>query len=132
MSSTLQLKLVEPEFPEFSQDELKGFRESFQTFDLDHNGVLEVFELHQMFEKSGETKTNAELLQLIKEADTSSRGGIDYKDYLSVMLKEKKGLLKCGSSMSSLVISLARVVAKQHDQSKDTGKQAAAVRCASR
>lgn len=42
--------------------------------------MLEIFELHQMYEDLGEPKTNLQLRQLIKEADpTSSVEGIDYK-----------------------------------------------------
>eukprot|EP01101_Sappina_pedata_P004104 TRINITY_DN168_c0_g2_i1.p1 TRINITY_DN168_c0_g2~~TRINITY_DN168_c0_g2_i1.p1 ORF type:complete len:198 (+),score=120.55 TRINITY_DN168_c0_g2_i1:25-594(+) len=120
MSTTLQLKVIETEFTEFSADELKSYRECFQKYDLDKNGQLEVFELHQMYESFGETKTNAELVQLIKEADQTSKGGIDYREFLTILLKDKKGQLKGVGGLSSL----ARIVAKQHDDSKETGKKA--------
>eukprot|EP01101_Sappina_pedata_P004103 TRINITY_DN168_c0_g1_i1.p1 TRINITY_DN168_c0_g1~~TRINITY_DN168_c0_g1_i1.p1 ORF type:complete len:182 (+),score=134.01 TRINITY_DN168_c0_g1_i1:20-565(+) len=119
MSTTLKLKIIETDFSDFNEEELKNFRESFQKFDLDKNGVLEVFELHQMYENFGETKTNAELVQLIKEADQTSKGGIDYREYLSILLKDKKGLLK-GSGFGSF----ASIVGKKHDESKETGKKA--------
>jgi hypothetical protein len=88
--------MVETEFPEFTDKELQIFREGFLKFDTDHNGFLQVFELHMMYESIGETKvreqahyrfcfffvsgfphptvcvcvlkTNAELLKLIAEA----------------------------------------------------------------
>eukprot|EP01097_Dermamoeba_algensis_P002990 TRINITY_DN2199_c0_g1_i1.p1 TRINITY_DN2199_c0_g1~~TRINITY_DN2199_c0_g1_i1.p1 ORF type:complete len:178 (+),score=61.86 TRINITY_DN2199_c0_g1_i1:68-601(+) len=112
----VRMKLVEVEFTEFTPDELKAFRESFNKYDLDHNGQLELFELHQMYEKMGEPKTNAELTQLIKEADQTKKGGIDYKDFLTILLKDKKGLLKGWGSITK--------IAKHHDESKETGKKA--------
>jgi len=51
-----------------------------QKYDANKTMVLELFELHQMYEDMGETKTNLQLRQLIKEADpNSSVEGIDYK-----------------------------------------------------
>eukprot|EP01120_Amphizonella_sp_Union-15-10_P000557 TRINITY_DN1058_c0_g1_i1.p1 TRINITY_DN1058_c0_g1~~TRINITY_DN1058_c0_g1_i1.p1 ORF type:complete len:192 (-),score=65.74 TRINITY_DN1058_c0_g1_i1:23-598(-) len=120
-TSAVKFKLIEVDFPEFSTEELKGFREAFMKFDLDNNGQLEVFELHQMYESIGQTKTNAELVQLIKECDTTASGGIDYKEYLTILLKDKKGLLPGGMGIAS---SFAQIVAKQHDESKETGKKA--------
>eukprot|EP01100_Stratorugosa_tubuloviscum_P007285 TRINITY_DN3049_c0_g1_i1.p1 TRINITY_DN3049_c0_g1~~TRINITY_DN3049_c0_g1_i1.p1 ORF type:complete len:196 (-),score=113.85 TRINITY_DN3049_c0_g1_i1:70-657(-) len=118
--SVLNLRVIETEFTEFTSEELQSFRECFRKYDLDSNGQLEVFELHQLFESLGETKTNAELVQLINDADQSAKGGIDYREFLSVMLKAKKGLLKGSAGLSAL----ARIVAKQHDESKETGKKA--------
>jgi Ca2+-binding EF-hand superfamily protein len=48
--------MVETEFSEFSDNELQIFREAFLKFDTDHNGFLQVFELHMMYESIGETK----------------------------------------------------------------------------
>jgi len=110
--------MVETEFTEFTEEETKAFRENFLTYDLDKNGILEVFELHQMFESVGDTKTNAELLQIIKEADQTAKGGIDYREYLSILVKYKKGQLH-----SSLWGDFVKI-AKQHDTSKETGKKA--------
>jgi Ca2+-binding EF-hand superfamily protein len=50
------MRMVETEFPEFSESELQVFREGFLKFDTDHNGFLQVFELHMMYESIGETK----------------------------------------------------------------------------
>jgi len=110
--------MIETEYLDFTQEELTKFRESFTRYDLDHNGQLEVFELHQMYESMGETKTNMQLLALIKEADQTAKGGIDYREYLSILLKDKKGLLKGEWG------SFSKIAFKEHDTSKDTGRKA--------
>eukprot|EP01100_Stratorugosa_tubuloviscum_P011090 TRINITY_DN4876_c0_g1_i1.p1 TRINITY_DN4876_c0_g1~~TRINITY_DN4876_c0_g1_i1.p1 ORF type:complete len:198 (-),score=92.69 TRINITY_DN4876_c0_g1_i1:33-578(-) len=115
---SLQYRMIETEFVEFTPEELVTYRENFMKYDLDSNGQLELFELHQMFESMGETKTNAELLQLIREADQTAKGGIDYREYLTIILKDKKGLLK--SSWGGFT----KIVTKQHNPNTDTGKKA--------
>src|SRR5689334_17474722 len=68
-SSSLKVNqaLIETEFPEFSQEELQSIRETYNKYDTDKNGKLELFELHQMYEDLGQTKTHAQLRQLIQE-----------------------------------------------------------------
>ena len=52
-----------------------------KKYDANKTLALELFELHQMYEDMGETKTNLQLRQLIRDAnpDTSAADGIDYK-----------------------------------------------------
>eukprot|EP01102_Stenamoeba_stenopodia_P018086 TRINITY_DN658_c0_g2_i1.p1 TRINITY_DN658_c0_g2~~TRINITY_DN658_c0_g2_i1.p1 ORF type:complete len:199 (+),score=67.56 TRINITY_DN658_c0_g2_i1:49-597(+) len=117
-NSNIKLKMMEVNFAgDFTSQELEQYREAFKRYDLDGNGQLELFELHQIYEKQGETKTNAELLQLIRDADQTSKGGIDYGEFLSILLKDKKGLLKGMGGFT-------KIVTKTHDESKDTGKKA--------
>jgi hypothetical protein len=114
------MRMVETEFPEFTENELQIFRDGFLKFDTDHNGFLQIFELHMMYESIGETKTNAELLKLIAEAghEAQNRQSLSYRDYLTILLKDKKGLLKSGFG------GFTQAVFKQHDESKETGKKA--------
>lgn len=70
-----------------------------------------------MYESRGETKTHVELRKLIDEANQTEKvkkEGITYQAYLSILLKDKKGLLK--ESWGSFA-----VVAKTHDAAKKTG-----------
>eukprot|EP00026_Physarum_polycephalum_P020496 Phypoly_transcript_23108.p1 GENE.Phypoly_transcript_23108~~Phypoly_transcript_23108.p1 ORF type:complete len:121 (+),score=38.04 Phypoly_transcript_23108:141-503(+) len=66
----------------------------------------------------GETKTNLELRALIAEADTTNSGGIDYREFLAVLLKDKKGISK--GPWKGFTVGVGKV----HDESKDTGKKA--------
>jgi len=61
------------------------------------------------------------LKQLLAEADTDGSGGISYREYLVVILKEKKGLYK---GKGDIFGGFVAVMAKKHDESKETGKKA--------
>ena len=63
-------------------------------YDKNKSGELELFELNIMYEELGNPRTNLELRALIAEADTSNSGGIDYREFLNVLLKDKKGITK--------------------------------------
>ncbi|ELR12503.1 uncharacterized protein ACA1_050630 [Acanthamoeba castellanii str. Neff] len=112
-----RLKLVEQvEFKgAFTDDEFASYRNLFLKYDANKTLALELFELHQMYEDMGETKTNLQLRQLIRDAnpDTSSADGIDYKAFLTVLLKDKKGQTR--SALGGLFVQLLKPVeAKQH------------------
>jgi len=113
---------------DFTQEELSNLQSNFQKWDKNSSGELELFELHQMYESAGQTVTHAELRAMISEVDIDASGGINYEEYLTIVLKQKKGILKKGSlgfipenvDWSQFMAK----VAKEHDASKDTGKKA--------
>jgi len=104
----------------FSPEELKDYSETFVKYDVNKSGDLDVFELNRMYESRGETKTNSELQELIRSIGdefgaTMKKDGVTFHAYLSVLLKDKKGLNK--TAWGSFA-----VIAKKHDSSKATGK----------
>jgi len=112
----------------FTTEELTNYRRSFLKYDVDRSGELELFELHQMYEEAGIAKTNTELRQLIVEAKAdktlAEKGGISYREYLSTLLKEKKGLVKGPfKGFAGIAIKVHLVEAKTHDDKK-IGKSA--------
>ncbi|KAL6066540.1 apoptosis-inducing factor [Balamuthia mandrillaris] len=112
-------RVVELEFKnDFSAEELKQYRETFQKYDENHSGELELFELNVLYEHMGQPKTNLQLRALIREADTTASGAINYREFLAVLLKDKKGISKGPWTGLSLAIG------KVHDDSKDTGRKA--------
>jgi len=97
----------------FTEDEFKQYRDTFIKYDQNQSLVLEIFELHQMYEDMGETKTNMQLRQLIREADPTALDGISYKSFLTIILKDKKG--QTVSPLGSMFVQLLKPVeAKQH------------------
>jgi hypothetical protein len=69
-------------------------------------------------QKRGQPKTNLQLRQLITEANTSGTGAITYREFLAIILKDKKGVTKGPWS------GFAAAVGKVHDDTKDTGRKA--------
>jgi len=113
---------------DFSQEELTNLQSNFQKWDKNSSGELELFELHQMYESTGQSVTHAELRAMIAEVDIDASGGINYEEYLTVVLKQKKGILKKGAlgfipenvDWSQFMAKTA----KEHDESRETGKKA--------
>jgi hypothetical protein len=88
-------RLVELEFrQDFTPEELVQYRHTFVKYDDNKSGALETFELNVMFEEWGQPKTALQLRQLIAEANTSNTGAINYREFLNVILKDKKGTAK--------------------------------------
>ena len=97
----------------FTDEELKTYRGMFIKYDANKTAKLELFELHQMYEDLKEPKTNAQLRELIKEADPQAVDGIDYKSFLTILLKDKKGQTK--SALGKIFVELLKPVeAKVH------------------
>jgi len=110
-----QMKLIEQVDMRgaFTEEEFTSYRQMFMKYDQNKSLALEIFELHQMYEDQGETKTNMQLRQLIRDADPSAIDGINYKSFLTILLKDKKGETR--SALGGLFVQLlAPVEAKQH------------------
>lgn len=56
-------------------------REAFKVFDKNGDGFVEVAELRQVLQGLGEPLSEAELQEMIKEADTDGDGRISYQEY---------------------------------------------------
>ena len=54
-------------------------RRAFEIFDADGNGTIDKNELRQAMERLGERLTDADLDQMMNEADTDGNGEIDFK-----------------------------------------------------
>lgn len=83
------------DFPEFltlmarkvknneSEDELK---EAFRVFDKDQNGFISAEELRHVMTNLGEKLTDADVTEMIREADADGDGQINYDEFVKVML----------------------------------------------
>jgi len=75
--------------PSFTRKQVEDFKKAFIGYDVDRSGDLDLFEVQQMMEKLGQTKTRAELKDMIAEVDTTGKGTINFKDFLRAMAPEK-------------------------------------------
>lgn len=57
-------------------------REAFKVFDKNGDGYVEVAELRQVIQGLGEPLSEADLQDMIKEADTDGDGRISYQEYV--------------------------------------------------
>jgi len=113
-------KLVHTEFKDkFSKEELENYLHTFMVYDADNSAELEVLELNKMYEKSGQTKTRAELEKLITDSQVDIRAGsskikgLNYREFMVIILKEKTGELKGPMAFGAAVLK-AFVKPKEH------------------
>lgn len=88
-SSSICSDLSEPLPPSASEnseeDELVELRQAFELFDEDCNGFITPQELGAVMRSLGYEATDAELEDIIAEADTSKKGNVDFADFLAVV-----------------------------------------------
>ncbi|XP_067324502.1 calmodulin-like [Anolis sagrei] len=68
-----------------NEDQEAEIREAFRVFDKNGNGYITVGELRHVMTNLGEKLTDAEVDQMIKEADLDGDGKVNYEEFVRVM-----------------------------------------------
>ncbi|EGX51863.1 hypothetical protein AOL_s00043g597 [Orbilia oligospora ATCC 24927] len=85
------------DFPEFltmmarkmkDTDSEEEIREAFKVFDRDNNGYISAAELRHVMTSIGEKLTDAEVDEMIREADQDGDGRIDYNEFVQLMMQK--------------------------------------------
>ncbi|GAM37849.1 calmodulin [Talaromyces pinophilus] len=66
-------------------DEEAELRAAFEVFDQDGSGTISADEMRRVMKSIGEELTDAEIDEMIKEADTDGNGTIDYQEFVHLM-----------------------------------------------
>ncbi|WVZ54614.1 hypothetical protein U9M48_005384 [Paspalum notatum var. saurae] len=69
------------------EDEL---REAFRVFDQDNNGFISRDELGHVLQNLGESLSDEELAEMLREADVDGDGQINYTEFAKVMLAKRR------------------------------------------
>ena len=64
-------------------------QEAFGIFDRDGNGLISAAELRHTMTNLGEHLTDAEVDEMIREADISGDGHINYEEFVSMMMGKR-------------------------------------------
>lgn len=84
-------------FPEFlvmmerkmqDSDSDEETREAFRVFDKDGNGFISAAELRHVMTNLGENLTDAEVNEMIGEADINGDGQVNYEEFVSMMMSK--------------------------------------------
>ena len=70
---------------EMSGDSEKELLQAFQVFDKNKDGFISVDELRQVMATLGETQSQEEIEEMIKEADQDGDGQVDYNEFVKMM-----------------------------------------------
>ncbi|CAL4960826.1 unnamed protein product [Urochloa decumbens] len=86
------------DFPEFlglmarrmrDSDSEEELREAFRVFDKDQNGFITAAELRHVMANLGERLTDAEVGEMVREADVDGDGRINYDEFVKVMVAKR-------------------------------------------
>eukprot|EP01084_Bolivina_argentea_P124141 219985_1 len=61
-------------------------KEAFKVFDKDSNGFISAAELKHVMTNSGETLTDEEVDEIIRQADIDGDGQINYEEFVKMMM----------------------------------------------
>lgn len=76
-----------------SKEEVRTYVSRFQSLDVDKKGYISVNDLRRSFKKHGETITEQQLHDLLKEVDLNKNGEVDLSEYLQMMQAIKSGAI---------------------------------------
>ncbi|VFQ77332.1 unnamed protein product [Cuscuta campestris] len=67
-------------------DEEKELRDAFRVFDRDNNGHITADELRHVMHSLSQKLSDAEVEEMMKEADVDDNGVIDYHEFVNVIM----------------------------------------------
>eukprot|EP01054_Gregarina_sp_Poly1_P010855 Gregarina_sp_Poly_1__10854@NODE_842_length_6017_cov_94_978151_g609_i0_p4_GENE_NODE_842_length_6017_cov_94_978151_g609_i0NODE_842_length_6017_cov_94_978151_g609_i0_p4_ORF_typecomplete_len156_score43_77EFhand_7/PF13499_6/1_1e22EFhand_7/PF13499_6/8_9e12EFhand_6/PF13405_6/2_2e11EFhand_6/PF13405_6/0_0015EFhand_6/PF13405_6/3_4e10EFhand_1/PF00036_32/5_6e09EFhand_1/PF00036_32/1_6e08EFhand_1/PF00036_32/1_8e08EFhand_1/PF00036_32/1_2e03EFhand_8/PF13833_6/6_8e05EFhand_8/PF13833_6/1e15EFhand_8/PF13833_6/0_00 len=73
-----------------SEEQISDFKEAFNLFDKDGDGMITAEELGIVMKNLGQNPTDSELQDMLNEVDADGNGTIDFPEFLSVMAKTVK------------------------------------------
>ncbi|KAK6127796.1 hypothetical protein DH2020_038505 [Rehmannia glutinosa] len=73
-----------------TDEQIAEFKEVFKLFDKDGDGSITSKELGTVLRSLGQNPTEAELQDMIKEADADLNGKIDFNEFLNLMAAQMK------------------------------------------
>ena len=85
------------DFPEFLEmmarkmkdtDSEEEMKDAFRTFDKDVNGFISKAELKNIMDNLGESLTEEEVTEMIKEADIDGDWEVNYEEFVKMMMSK--------------------------------------------
>ncbi|KAI8967427.1 putative calmodulin [Mycotypha africana] len=73
----------------FNKEQIDEIRESFNLFDKNGDGTIDINELSQVMRNLGQEASDAEVKDMIKEVDADNNGTIDFQEFLTIMSRMK-------------------------------------------
>ncbi|AOA67759.1 GQ68_00561T0 [Komagataella phaffii GS115] len=100
-----------------SEAQISEFKEAFSLFDQDQDGKITSKELGIVMRSLGQTPTESELNDLIREIDSNTDGSIDFPEFLTMMARKMRD-----SDSQAEIFEAFRVFDKDGDGKIDKGE----------
>ncbi|CAL8077351.1 unnamed protein product [Calicophoron daubneyi] len=73
-----------------SDEEIKLYKETFDEFDLNHDGQLDSKEMKKALDKMGMKNSMAEVKAMIKKVDLDHSGTLNFSEFILLVEQKKK------------------------------------------
>ncbi|KAJ8044770.1 Calmodulin [Holothuria leucospilota] len=73
---------------ELNKEQILEFREAFETFDRDHDGVISVKELKRILKMIGLDLPDEDVQDMFDEADQDGNGTLDFVEFMAMVTKK--------------------------------------------
>ena len=75
---------------EINAEQIQELRQAFDLMDRDADGIINISDLATVMNSLGQPLETNEIENMIKEADTGSKGGIDFLEFLALMSRQMR------------------------------------------
>merc|ERR1712224_374419 len=73
-----------------TEEQINDFKETFSSFDKDTDGTITTKELGTVMRSLGYNLAEAELQDILNEADTNGNGTVEFPEFLTMMASKMK------------------------------------------
>jgi calmodulin len=73
-----------------TDDKMREFKEAFEMFDRDRDGLINSKELGNILRSLGHDPSEQELTDMVNETDSNDDGKIDFNEFMQIMHKRAK------------------------------------------
>lgn len=75
-------------------EKMKEYKETFDFFDKDKDGILDINDLRELFKSMGADLSDDAIMDYINEVDYDGNGTIEFKEFLLIIQKNNKSTLE--------------------------------------
>ncbi|VDI50099.1 calmodulin [Mytilus galloprovincialis] len=73
---------------QIQEDKVREYREAFNLYDKDHDGVISTHKLGVILRSLGHNPTELEIQEMIDEVDHDRTGSVEFEDFLEVVMSK--------------------------------------------
>jgi len=77
---------------ELNETRLTDYKDAFALFDKDKDGRISKLELKEMFKALGQTPSDQDISDMVREVDSTKQGNIGLADFIGMMTRRRKEL----------------------------------------